>query len=51
MILAMNSHPGALQLGLMFGLAVLIFRPQRRTIITWLAMAIFIIVVGLSRLA
>jgi hypothetical protein len=51
MIAAMNSHPGALQLGLMFGLAVLLFRPPRRTIIKWLAMAIFIIVVSLFCLA
>jgi hypothetical protein len=51
MIVAMNSHPGALQLSLMFGLAILVFRPPRRTIITWLAMAIFIIVLGLFRLA
>jgi hypothetical protein len=51
MIVAVNSHPAALQLGLMFGLAVLLFRPPRRTIIAWLAMAIFIIVLGLFRLA
>jgi hypothetical protein len=51
MIVAMNRHQGALQLGLMFGLAVLLFRPPRRTIITWLAMAIFIIVLGLFRRA
>ncbi len=49
MIVAMNSHPGAPQLGLMFGLAVLLFRPPRRMIITWLAMAMFIFVVGLFR--
>jgi hypothetical protein len=47
----MNSHLGVLQLGLMFGLAVLLFKPPRRTIITWLAMAIFIVVVSLFRLA
>lgn len=51
MIVAMNGHPGALQLGLMFGLAVLLFRPPRRTIITWLAMVISIIVVGVFGLA
>jgi hypothetical protein len=47
--MAMNSHPGALQLGLMFGLAVLLFRPPRRTILTWLAWAMFIFVAGLFR--
>jgi hypothetical protein len=49
MLVAMSSHPGPLQLGLMFGLAVLFFK--RPTIITWLGIAIFTIVLGLFRLA
>jgi hypothetical protein len=51
MIVAMNSYPGALQLGLMFGLPVLLLKPPLRMIVIWLAMAIFIIVANLFRLA
>jgi hypothetical protein len=47
MIMAMHSHLGALQVGMMFGLAVLLSRPRRRTGAAWLAIAVFLVVVSL----
>ena len=46
MIVAMHNQLGPLQVAMIFGLAVLLFRPPRRTIIIWLAIAVFLVVVG-----
>jgi hypothetical protein len=43
----MHSHPGALQIVMMFALAVLLFRPRRRIGLVWLSIAVFLVVVGL----
>lgn len=41
------GYPGAPQIAMMFGLALLLFRPPRRTIVAWLAIGVFIVGVGL----
>jgi hypothetical protein len=43
----MSGYPGPLETAMAFGLALLLFRPRRRTKIAWLAMVVLIVVVGL----
>jgi hypothetical protein len=47
MIGAMHTYLGALQVAMIFGLAVLLFRPRRRMLAAWLAIAVLLVVVSL----
>lgn len=38
----MSGYPGALEIVMMFGLALLLFKPPRRTKVAWLAVAVLI---------
>jgi hypothetical protein len=42
----MHPYPVALQVAIIFGLAVLLLRPGRRTSAVWLAIAVLLVVVG-----